>query len=530
MKKNVLLNLAIESLSGITGYKKKRFCRGVSGALLLLAFMGSSPDGQAQGTSNDMAIPEAGQIPPHPPRLPEGAIPAFPGAWGGGMFTTGGRGGKVITVTNLQDSGPGSLRAAVEAKGPRIVIFRVAGTIKVDGDLNINHPDITIAGQSAPGDGICIAGTLNINTHNVILRHLRVRRGVATGGQGDDNIGGNPDHHIIIDHCSTSWGMDENISLYRHMRPSLDGSTQIKDPAEHITIQWTISSEALNARRHAFGGTWGGNPSTFHHNLFASNTARNPSIGMSGAFDFRYNVIFNWQHRSVDGGDETSTVNLINNYYKPGPATNDNIRAVFARIEQRSMYSPGSAWAEGNWYPKATNRPGKWYVAGNIMHDNKELNTNNWKGMRGPENLARINTPFEGWPVAPHQTAEDVFESVLAKAGATLPKRDAVDKRVTEMVRTGKPTTQTGIIKDIAEVGGYPNLTFDPSKLPVDSDGDGMPDEWERKYKLDPKNAKDGAMDADGDGYTNVEEYLNGTNPQEKINYRNLGNNVDTIS
>lgn len=487
--------------------------------------------------------PEVGQIPPHPTRLPEEVIPAFPGAWGGGMFTSGGRGGKVIAVTNLNDSGQGSFRAALEAGGPRIVIFRVAGTIKVNKDLNINNPDITIAGQSAPGDGICIAGTLNINTHNVIVRHLRVRRGVPVGGQGDDNIGGNPDHHIIIDHCSTSWGMDENISLYRHMRPSFDGKTQIKDAAQNVTVQWTISSEALNARGHAFGGTWGGDPSTFHHNLFASNTARNPSIGMSGPFDFRYNVIFNWGHRSIDGGDETSMVNLINNYFKPGPATNENIRAVFARIEQRSMYSPGSAWKEGDWYPKEQNRPGKWYVAGNIMHGNQELNNNNWAGMRSKEtkasiisddskseNIARVNTPFVGWPVAPHQTAEVAYEYVLAKAGATLPKRDAVDARVTEMVRTGKPMTETGIIKNVDEVGGYPTLSYDPAKVAVDSDGDGMPDEWELKNKLDPKNAKDGAMDTDGDGYTNVEEYLNGTNPQEKINYRNLGNNIDTIS
>ena len=497
---------------------------------MLLTLIHSVGDAQAQTGSAAVAQPEVGQIPPHPPRLPEAVIPAFPGAWGGGMFTTGGRGGKVFAVTNLNDSGTGSLRAALEASGPRIVVFRVAGTIKINGDLNINYPDLTIAGQSAPGDGICVAGTLNINTHNVIIRHLRVRRGVPAGGQGDDNIGGNPHHHIIIDHCSTSWGMDENISLYRHMRPSFDGKTQIKDPAEHITIQWTISSEALDAKGHAFGGTWGGNPSTFHHNLFASNTARNPSIGMSGTFDFRYNVVFNWRHRSIDGGDETSMVNLINNYFKPGPATNNDMRTIFARIEQRSMYSPGSAWAEGNWYPKAANRPGKWYVAGNIMHDNQEVIGNNWSGMRGPANLARVNTPFEGWPVAPHQTAEIAFESVLSKAGATLPKRDAVDTRVTEMVRTGKPMTSTGIIKDIAEVGGYPTLTFKPAQVPIDTDGDGMPDEWEIIYKLDPKNPKDGAMDADGDGYTNVEEYLNGTNPLEKINYRNLGNNVDTIS
>ncbi|WDF68645.1 polysaccharide lyase [Sphingobacterium oryzagri] len=508
---------------------------------LAICYLTEHTQAQIDVTKNRMA--ERGQIPPHPPRLPEGAIPAFPGAWGGGMFTTGGRGGKVIAVTNLQDSGPGSLRAALETAGARIVIFRVAGTIKINGDLHINHPDITIAGQSAPGDGICIAGTLNINTHNVIIRHLRVRRGVPTGGQGDDNIGGNPYHHIIIDHCSTSWGMDENISLYRHMRPSLDGSTQIKDPAEHITIQWTISSEALDAKGHAFGGTWGGNPSTFHHNLFASNTARNPSIGMSGAFDFRYNVVFNWRHRSIDGGDETSTINLINNYFKPGPATNANMRSVFARIEERSMYSPGSAWAAGDWYPKENNRPGKWYVAGNVLHENSEVSQNNWLGMRMKDrqpadkenageqlNLARVNTPFEGWPVAPHQQAEEVFTAVMAKAGATLPKRDVVDQRVVNMVRTGKTLTETGIIKSVDEVGGYPELRFSANELPVDSDGDGMPDAWEIKHQLDPNNAADAIVDSDGDGYTNIEEYLNGTNPNEKIDYRNLGNNVDTIS
>jgi hypothetical protein len=324
--------------------------------------------------------------------------------------------------------------------------------------------------------------------------------------------------------------MDENISLYRHMRPSLDGKTQIKDPARYITIQWTISSEALDARGHAFGGTWGGNPSTFHHNLFACNTARNASIGMSGPFDFRNNVIFYWRHRTIDGGDETSLINLINNYYRPGPATNENMRAVFARIEQRDMYSPGSAWAEGGWFPRAEKRPGKWYVAGNVMHDNEEVTNNNWAGMRGPENLARVNTPFEGWPVAPHQTAQEAFESVLSHAGATLPKRDAVDKRVTEMVRSGKTTTETGIIKDISEVGGYPELTYDPKEVPVDTDGDGMPDEWEKKHNLDPNDPSDGAKDADKDGYTNVEEYLNGTDPNEYINYRNLGNNVDMIS
>ncbi|WP_162633059.1 polysaccharide lyase [Echinicola strongylocentroti] len=502
----------------------------IAKSLLIISIFGTSLHCLAQDKGTAGNSPSIGQIPPHPPRLPEGVIPAFPGAWGGGMFTTGGRGGKVIAVTNLNDQGIGSLRAALEAEGPRIVVFRVAGTIDVSDDINIDHPHITIAGQSAPGDGVCIKGTLNINTHNVIVRHVRVRRGIPEGGQGDDNIGGNPEHHIIIDHCSTSWGMDENISLYRHMRSSLDGKERIKDPAKHITIQWTISSEALNAKGHAFGGTWGGNPSTFHHNLFACNTARNPSIGMSGDFDFRNNVIYNWQHRTMDGGDETSQINVINNYYKAGPATNENMKAVFARIESRSMYSPGSAWAAGEWYSKQEDRPGKWYVAGNIMDGNQEITKDNWKGMRGPEDLARVNTPFVGWPVAPHQSADEAFLSVLEKAGATLPKRDKVDQRVANMVRTGITTTPTGILKDISEVGGYPNLTFDADKVPADSDGDGMPDDWETKFQLDPDDPKDGSLDSDGDGYTNVEEFLNGTDPNKKINYRNLGNNIDKIS
>ena len=203
---------------------------------------GNSP---AEAAGNGPVVPEPGQIPPLPPRLPEG-IPAFPGAWGGGMFATGGRGGKVIQVVNLNDSGPGSLRAAIEQKGPRIVVFRVAGIIQMASDIDINNPDVTIAGQSAPGDGICLANhSLNINTRNVILRHLRVRRGRPEGGQGSDNIGGNPEGWIIVDHCSTSWGMDENLSLYRYMKPMPDGS-RVKLPAENVTVQWCISSEALN--------------------------------------------------------------------------------------------------------------------------------------------------------------------------------------------------------------------------------------------------------------------------------------------
>ncbi|MDP0500082.1 MAG: polysaccharide lyase [Verrucomicrobiota bacterium JB022] len=500
--------------------------------------------GSSAAFAQEKTVPEPGQIPPHPIRM-DLKIPAFPGAWGGGMQATGGRGGKVMIVTNLNDSGPGSFREAAEAEGPRIVVFRVAGIIELESDIDINHPDITIAGQSAPGDGICLAyNSLNINTSNVIVRHLRSRRGRPEGGQGSDNIGGNPIGQIIIDHCSSSWGMDENLSLYRRMEPQEKGGDR-KYPVENLTIQWSISSEALNAKNHAFGGTWGGKDSTFHHNLFASNTARNPSIGMSGEFDYRNNVVFNWGHRTMDGGDETSLINVINNYYKPGPAASKDMKDVLVRLTPnvRNMYSPGSEWRAGDWYPKAPARPGKWYIAGNVMEGHPAVTKDNWKGVQVEDldememfdseaklkQFARVYTPFEGWPVK-QETAHEAYKSVLAKVGATLPRRDSVDQRVIESVRTGKVVSGDGIIDDPKEVGGYPNYTFSPDEVPVDSDNDGMPDEWEIRYGLDPHNPADAAEDADGDGYTNIEEYLNGTNPQEYIDYLNLGNNVDTIS
>ena len=472
--------------------------------------------------------PAPGQHPPLPPRLPD-AIPAFPGAGGGGMFTTGGRGGRVIEVTSLDDDGPGSLRAATSATGPRIVVFRVAGIVELRSSLDIENPDVTIAGQSAPGDGICIANdSLDINARNVILRHLRVRRGRPEGGQGSDNIGGNPEAQVIVDHCSTSWGMDENLSLYRFMKRLPDGSV-VKLPTSNVTIQWCISSEALDARNHAFGGTWGGRDSTFHHNLFACNTGRNPSIGMSGEFDFRNNVIFNWRHRTIDGGDETSLINLIDNWFKPGPATNENMRGTIARIEERSMYSPGRRLEAGGWYPRSAPRPGKWYVAGNVVEGSPEVTADNWMGMRGPRELARVATPFEAWP-ARQQSARDAYDAVLARAGATLPRRDRVDERVVEMVRSGKALHGNGIIADPRQVGGYPEYACDPDHVPADGDHDGMPDEWERTHGLDAADSGDGPADPDRDGYTNIEEFLNGTDPRVFIDYRSLGNNIDTIS
>ena len=508
--------------------------------LLLAGFCSNTIYAQdtAHSAAPTMAEPQPGMIPPMPFVMPY-KIPAFPGAWGGGMFASGGRSGKLIAVTNLEDSGPGSLRAAIDAEGPRIVIFRTAGIVKLASNLDIDNPDITIAGQTAPGDGICIAGaSLNINTCNVILRHLRVRRGLTSGGQGSDNIGGNPQHDIIVDHCTASWGRDENLSLYRYMEPRPDlpmsqGKVfRVKKAVKNLTIQYCISSEGMKGG-HEFGGTWGGQDATFHHNLFACNTGRNPSIGMSGEFDYRNNVIFNWRHRTMDGGDETSLVNVINNYYKPGPATHDNMLSTIAKIEQRDMHSPQGRF-KGAWYPKMGKRPGKWYVAGNIVEGYPDVTADNWKGMKlqggdGTIDMARVNSPFEGWPCN-QQTAVQAFQEVLAKSGATLPCRDVVDKRVIEMVRSGKVTYKDGIISDAEQVGGYPEYKFSPDEVPADQDMDGMPNDWEKKYGLDATSASDGNLDTDGDGYTNVEEYLNGTNPKEKIDYTNFDNNVDTIS
>ena len=485
-------------------------------------------------SSSLQAEAEPAMVPPLPPLL-EPAVPAFPGAWGGGMFATGGRGGRVIAVTSIDDDGPGSFRAAVSAKEPRIVIFRVAGIIHLKSAIDVEHPDITIAGQSAPGDGICIAhDSININTRNVIIRHLRVRRGKPEGGQGSDNIGGHPEGQIIVDHCSTSWGMDENLSLYRHMLRAPDGGRDVKLPVKNLTIQYCISSEALDAKNHAFGGTWGGEDATFHHNLLACNTGRNPSIGMGGEFDFRNNVVFNWRHRTMDGGDETSMINVIANYYKAGSATNENMRRVIARIEERRQYSPGRKFEPGDWFPGTKPRPGKWYVAGNFFEGEPDVTADNWVGMRSSDRgdapqLARVLTPFEGWPVN-QESATQAYEAVLGKAGATLPRRDAVDRRVVDSVRTGKFATGTGIVKDPKEVGGYPHYSFKPEQVLPDTDGDGMPDSWETEHNLNPELGTDGSADGDKDGYTNVEEFLNGTDPNEFIDYRNLGNNVDSIS
>jgi hypothetical protein len=456
------------------------------------------------------------------PVLKAAKIPAFPGAEGAGAFTPGGRGGKVYLVTNLHDKGPGSLREAAEAKGPRTVLFRVAGIITLETPLTINHPFITIAGQTAPGDGVCIRGhTTEINTHDVVIRYMRFRRGNTK--VRDDALGGNPLGNVIVDHCSCSWGLDENLSLYRHVVK--EGDKFKKLPVENLTIQWCISSEALNPFNHAFGGTWGGKNTSFHHNLFACNTGRNPSIGMGFDFDFRNNVLFNWRHRTMDGGDGSSRVNVVANYYKPGPATtSEELRYRICKVDARS---------KNDQYPGA----GKWYVADNFVAGNAKVTADNWAGgvQYAPERKnkdevipmptekdARSPKPFPAAPITQHR-AEEAYELVLAWAGASLPRRDSVDLRVIESVRTGKPTFKNGIIDSPADVGGWPE--YRGPEADADTDGDGIPDWWEKKYGLDPNDPSDANKDGNGDGYTNLEKYLNGIDPTVRVDWTKPENN-----
>jgi hypothetical protein len=471
-----------------------------------------------------------------PGDLPQAKIPAFPGAEGGGMYSFGGRGGKVLVVTNLNDSGPGSFRAACETSGPRVVIFNVAGIIRLKNRIVIRAPYITISGATAPGDGVCIAGnTVELETHDIVIRHMRFRRGALDASERNDSIGGNPVGNLIIDHVSASWGLDENMSMYRHMYQPPGGGKELKLPTVNVTIQHSIFSEALNLYHHAFGSTIGGLNSTFHHNLWASNTGRNPSVGMYGDFTFANNAIFNYRHRTVDGGDHRSFFNIINNYFKPGPGTPDGPIAY-------RLLKPESERSK-----TAVDNFGKAYVDGNIVEGHDRVTRDNWDGGVQPDSEGavqailrkiRVKEPFKHASIT-IQPAEDAWEFVLENAGATLPKRDAVDKRVTKMVRTGKVAkakiaadskekaaavgyadkwvkeleelVPKGFITNPSEVGGYPKYEGKPYE---DTDGDGLPDSWEKKHGLDPKNPADATTDLNGDGYPNIEEFINGTDPR----------------
>lgn len=438
---------------------------------------------------------------------------AFPTAEGYGKYALGGRGGVVIEVTNLNDSGEGSLRAAVEASGPRTVVFRISGTIILESPLVIRKPYITIAGQTAPGDGICLKkNPLIIGADNVIVRYLRVRLGNESGDD-TDAVSSRFTKHIILDHISASWSVDETMSVYH---------------CDSITVQWCIVSESMfNSNHikgaHGFGGIWGSNYGSYHHNLIASHGSRNPRMGSgSGYTDYRNNVLYNWGYNSCYGGENQqvgdprfsfSKFNIVANYYKPGPATQPG--NISYRIIQPAMRNNDTADF------------GKWYVAGNEIEGNSKVTADNWDGGVQPQG-GEGNLPFvkmeKPWPSMPinQQMAKEAFGLVLENAGATLPKRDPIDTRIIKEAKGGYATYEgstykknktvpdsskkTGIIDTQLDVGGWPELKSTPA--PLDTDHDGMPDEWEDKNNLDKENPDDRNIVA-SDGYTMLEKYLN---------------------
>ncbi len=414
---------------------------------------------------------------------------AFPGAEGFGRYALGGRGGAVFHVTTLDDSGPGSLRASVEARGPRTVVFDLGGTITLLSPLKISRSNITIAGQTAPGDGITLRGQpLIIAANDVIVRYLRVRLGDESGVQ-EDALSITRGRRIIIDHVSASWSVDETLSAGSRYSPPEEG---IHD----LTVQWSLIAESLNASvhlkgRHGYGSLIrGGHGARFswHHNLWANHQARMPRPGNYNSaaidpegplFEFRNNVFYNWGGGRAGYNADTDSragYDFIANWYQPGP---DSEGAL--------------AFCEENPVARA-------FFAGNAMNGIEPADPWSLVGCTpGPDYRAPAPLADSGLAT---DTAARAFERVLAGAGASK-ARDAVDQRIVAGVRnrTG------GLINSQTEVGGWPVLKSGPAW--IDCDGDGMPDDWERSHGFDPTNASDGAQDRNGDGWTNLEDWLN---------------------
>ena len=455
-----------------------------------------------------LVLSSCGQTNKLPASTIDPATLAFPGAEGFGRNTTGGRGGKVFIVSNLNDEGPGSLRAALEVKEPRIVVFSLSGTIHLKTRLTI-YGDVTIAGQTAPGDGICVADQpVLLGGSNIIVRYMRFRmgdkfqdQGMVDGAGGDDAFGGTRKNNIVIDHCSMSWSTDEVCSIYA---------------GDNITLQWNIITEPLNYsyhfekgdkdfERHGYGGIWGGLHASFHHNLFAHCNSRTPRFdGIRNApqenCDFRNNVIYNWGNNNVYAG-EGGNYNIVNNYYKWGPSTN-------SKVKNRVV----------NPYKRADIQFGKFYVNGNFVDGYADVTANNWLGVTMNEGTdadaqaAKLNEPFTAAPLT-MQSAQDAYKIVLKQAGAILPARDTMDARIIKNV-----IDRTGNFIDVQ--GGYPHGTpyeqtvnawpaLKSLPAPADADQDGMPDEWERKHGLNPSDASDASANKLDKHYTNIEVYIN---------------------
>jgi pectate lyase len=408
--------------------------------------------------------------------------PAFPGAEGFGARATGGRGGAVYEVTNLNDSGPGSLRDAV-SEGNRTVVFRVSGTIDLKKKLVLAKPNITIAGQTAPGDGICLRNyTLEVSTHNVIIRYLRSRLGDLSG-QEEDSINLRGARDVIIDHCSATWSVDEALSLAGNV--------------SGVTVQWCLIAEPLHRSIHSKGPHGYGSlarangPVTLHHNLWAHCAARSPRLGDNygrppyPTFDVRNNVIYDYGAICSGLTQGQLKVNYVANYIRPGPSSK-------ARFPIR-VGGPSDML---------------FFIRDNVFEGNDRLTADNALFFDPVEIDGRrqVQTVAEPFPVPPVRTlsAKDAYEAVLAAVGASRPARDLVDARIVNEVRR----RGGAIIDSQKQVGGWPELHS--TAPPADSDHDGMPDEWEVRHSLNPHDPSDGPkVAANGGGYTNLELYLN---------------------
>ena len=494
-------------------------CSALALSCLMTVACGGGDDSPASNP-NSSSSESSGTTPPSefiPTNVQKRGL-AFPGADGCAKNITGGAGGTVYTVTSLGDDNvEGTLRYGLtKVSGKRIIVFAVSGIIDMKQDLNITNGDVTIAGQSAPGDGICLKNYgVNISASNVIIRYLRFRMGDEKATEADalssSHKGNEKDPNlsdILIDHCSISWSTDECASFYGN---------------KNFTLQYCIISESLRTSvhgkgKHGYGGIWGGENASFHHNLLAHHDSRNPRFDhdfvntLKGPIHFVNNVIYNWGGNSAYGGESANgtarQINMVNNYYKPGAASSHNKRIVNPSTECENCLKA---------FPAGPVIPAKFYITGNHMTSSTEVTNDNWKGVE-PSNTSYKLDSYAGTPNDLVESATDAFESVLNYAGASY-KRDAVDTRIVNETRNGTYTykgsqgSTGGLIDSQSDVGGWP--VYNSTTAPADTDKDGMPDEWEEAILKENGWSSYGIQKFRPNAYnltakyTNIEVYLN---------------------